>query len=254
MGTGHASPLYLDGASPVHRMAAQIKIVAALGIVLCVVATPREAFGAFAAYVVLLAVVAAGAAIPPRWLTSRLLIELPFVVLAIMLPFTAGGQRISVLGLPLSLAGLFAGWNIIAKGTLGLATSLLLAATTTPQDLLRGLRRLHIPELITTIMTLMFRYAGVVAGESRRMRLARISRGHDPRFLWQLAATARGLASLFVRSFERGERVHLAMVSRGWTGTMPDDGVRPAQWSRWVCGLTPVVVAAGVLGVALWTV
>ena len=50
------------------------------------------------------------------------------------------------------------------------------------------------------------------------MRRARLSRGHDPRFLWQVGATARGVGALFVRSYERGERVHLAMLSRGFDG------------------------------------
>ncbi len=74
---------------------------------------------------------------------------------------------------------------------------------------------------MVTIATLMLRYVDVIVGEARRMRLARISRGHDPRFLWQAGATARGVGALFVRSYERGERVHLAMLSRGWTGRMP---------------------------------
>ena len=100
-------------------------------------------------------------------------------------------------------------------------TSLTLAATTPLRDLLLGLQRLGAPALVVTIATLMLRYVDVIAGEARRMRLARISRGHDPRFLWQVGATARGVGSLFVRSYDRGERVHLAMLARGWAGRMP---------------------------------
>ena len=50
MGAGHAHPLYLPGHSPVHRLPAEVKIVAALLGVICVVATPREAFGVFAGH------------------------------------------------------------------------------------------------------------------------------------------------------------------------------------------------------------
>ena len=35
------------------------------------------------------------------------------------------------------------------------------------------------------------------------------------------ATLARSAGALFIRSFERGERVHLAMLSRGYTGRMP---------------------------------
>ena len=75
------------------------------------------------------------------------------------------------------------------------------------------------------------------------MRLARISRGHDPRVLWQAGATARGVGALFVRSYERGERVHLAMLSRGWTGQMPSLSDARTSRRQWLAGLAPVPVA-----------
>ena len=71
----------------------------------------------------------------------------------------------------------------------------------------------------------MLRYLGVIDGQMRRMQVARISRGHDPRRIWQARAVASTVGALFVRTFERGERVHLAMVSRGYAGSMP--AVRP---------------------------
>jgi cobalt/nickel transport system permease protein len=96
---------------------------------------------------------------------------------------------------------------------------------------------------VITIATLMLRYVDVIAGEARRMRLARIARGHDPRFLWQAGATARGVGSLFVRSYERGERVHLAMLSRGWTGEMPRLSDAVTSRRQWALGLAPAVLA-----------
>ncbi len=242
--------LHLPGTSPVHRLPAQVKIVAALLAVICVVATPRTAFWAFGLYLALLGVVWAIARVPVGHVAKRAVIEVPFVVIALVMPFLGGGERFTFLGLSLSEAGALAGWNILAKGTLGVLTSLTLAATTTPRELIVGLQRLRAPSVLTTIATLMLRYLDVIVAEARRMRIARISRGHDPRFLWQVGATARGIGSLFVRSYERGERVHLAMVSRGWTGAMPDSGVA-ARPLTWVVGLAPVLGTAVVLGTAL---
>jgi cobalt/nickel transport system permease protein len=243
VGAGHAHPLYLLGSSPVHRLPAEVKIVAAMAVVLCVVATPREAFAVFGGYLLLLAAVWAAARIPPGWIARRALIEAPFVVLAILLPITGGAPHVDLFGFSLSEPGLLGAWNILVKGTLGVLTSLTLAATTPLRDLLLGLQRLHAPALVVTIATLMLRYIDVIAGEARRMRLARISRGHDPRFLWQAGATARGVGALFVRSYERGERVHLAMLSRGWTGRMPPlSDARTSRW-QWFAGLAPVPVA-----------
>ncbi len=221
MGAGHGV-LHRPGDSPVHRLPPQLKIVAAFVSVLCVVATPREAFWAFGVYLLAITSVWWVARVPVSWFASRALIELPFVVLAVLLPLVGHGRRVDFLGVAVSVEGALAGWNILAKGTLGVLVSLTLAATTAPHDLLLGLQRLRTPSVLITIATLMLRYGEVIVGEAQRMRIARISRGHDPRFLWQVGATARGIGSLFIRSYERGERVHLAMVSRGWSGTMPE--------------------------------
>lgn len=226
-----------------HRLPSEVKIVAAFLGVVCVVATPREAFPVFAGYLLLLAAIWVVAGIPPGWMARRALIEAPFVVLAVLLPFAGSAPRVEWLGLDLSVPGLLAAWNILVKGTLGVLTSLTLASTTPLRELLLGLQRLHAPPLVVTIATLMLRYVDVIVGEAARMRLARISRGHDPRFLWQVGATARGVGALFVRSYERGERVHLAMLSRGWSGEMPrlTDAVTTRR--DWLRGLAPVGVA-----------
>jgi cobalt/nickel transport system permease protein len=251
VGAGHAHPLHLPGDSPVHRLPAEVKIVAALLGALCVVATPRTAFGVFAGHFLVLCAVWALARIPPGWILRRSVIEAPFVVLVVLLPLTGPPPTVAWLDLTLSEPGLLGAWNILVKGTLGVLISLTLAATTPLRDLLAGLSRLRAPALVVTIATLMLRYVDVIAAEARRMRLARIARGHDPRFLWQVGATARGVGALFVRAYERGERVHLAMLSRGFTGTMPRPDDDAPSRRQWLAGLVPTAVAA-VLAAGGW--
>ena len=253
MDIDRATVLHLPGESPLHVTAPEVKVVAALLVVLCVVATPREQFWAFGGYAVLVLCLVLLARVPLRWMAARSLIETPFLVLAILLPFTAGGVETQVWGGAVSVEGLYAGANIVVKGTLGVWVSLLLAATTSASELLTGMRRLRVPALVTTIASLMLRYVAVLVAEARRMRLARISRGDDPRWWSQTGATARGVGTLFVRSYERGERVHLAMVSRGGTGSLPDAEQRRTPVSAWFEGLAPVAVTASVMAVALWT-
>jgi len=236
MAGGHAHALYLDRDSAIHRLPPEVKLAAMVVFTIAVVATPREQFWAFGAYAGMVAVVAALARVPARWLLTRSLIELPFVVFALVLPFVGTGERVAWLGLELSVDGLYGAWNMLAKGTIGVLASLLLAATTTPRDLIIGLDRLHCPQIVTQIAAFMLRYLDVLAGEARRMRIARISRGDDPRFLWQVRGFAAGIGALFLRAFERGERVYLAMVSRGYAGRMPaawrDAGAATAgQWA-----------------------
>ncbi|MFC3381904.1 cobalt ECF transporter T component CbiQ [Couchioplanes azureus] len=245
MGAGHAHPLHLHRPSPVHRLAPEVKILAMLLFTVVVVATPREEFAAFGGYALLLAAVAVTARVPASWLAKRATIELPFVVLAVALPFAGHGDRVDWLGLSLSVDGLYGAWNIFAKGTLGVVASLLLAASTTMRDLILGLDRLRCPAVFTQIATFMLRYLDILVEDARRMRIARLSRGYDPRFLWQVKAFAVSVGSLFLRAYERGERVYLAMVSRGYDGRMPrpdTGGASAAQWAQ--SAALPVAAAA----------
>jgi cobalt/nickel transport system permease protein len=238
--------LHLSGTSPVHRLSPEVKIVAVLLFTVVVVLTPREEFAAFAGFAVLLALVAAAARVPAGWLLKRTTIELPFVLLAVLLPFFGHGPRVDWLGLSLSVEGLYGAWNIFAKGTLGVLASLLLAATTTARDLIHGLDRLRCPTVMTQIMTFMLRYVDVLIDDARRMRIARLSRGYDPRFLWQVKAFAVGVGALFLRSYERGERVYLAMLSRGYAGRLPSPAAGPAAAREWAFSSTLPVAAAGI--------
>ncbi|MFF3323179.1 cobalt ECF transporter T component CbiQ [Streptomyces sp. NPDC002889] len=235
MGAGHTHKLYRHGHSPVHGLPAHCKLIAVFGFVLVVVSTPREAVWAFGLYAVLLAAVAAVARIPTGYMLRRMLIEIPFVAFALLMPFVVPGEQVQVLGLSLSAPGLWGAWNILAKGTLGVAASVILASTTELRELLLGLQRLRLPSMLVQIASFMIRYGDVIADEMRRMSIARRSRGFEARGVrhWGVLATSAG--ALFIRSYERGERVHLAMVSRGYTGTMPVlDQVRASR-AQWTC-------------------
>jgi cobalt/nickel transport system permease protein len=244
-----ADRLYLAGDSPVHRLPAQCKLVAALAFVLAVVATPREQLWAFGGYAAMLAVVGAVARVPARLVLRRMAVEVPFVAFALLLPFVAHGPRVEVLGIGLSESGLWSAWNILAKATLGAVTSILLAATSDPRALLLGLERLRVPALLVQIATFMLRYADVIVGELRRMRIARASRGFEPRGPRSALVLARSIGALFLRSYERGERVYLAMLSRGYAGRMPvllESAATRGQWA--LAGVLPaaaIAVAAG---------
>lgn len=221
MGAGHGHRLHFHAYSPIHSARPHLKVLSLLGFMLLVVATPREWFPVFAVYVAVLLAVIRVSGVPFGYLAKRLVIEVPFVIFAILMPFVAAGPRVEVLGVGVSSVGLLAAWGLLIKGTLGVAASLTLAATTEPVDILHGLQRLRMPDLIVQIMGFMIRYLDVVTAELGRMLVAMRSRGCDPRSPRHWPVLARSLGALFIRSYERGERVHLAMLSRGYTGTLP---------------------------------
>ena len=224
MGAGHGHKLHYHGHSVVHRAEAHHKVLALLGFVLVVVATPPDWFAAYAAYLAVLGGLVWLSEVPATYLLKRMVVEVPFVVFALLMPFIATGPRVEVLGVSVSEAGLAAGWALLVKGSLGVLASLLLAATTEPRDLLAGLERLRLPHQLVQIMGFMVRYLDVVTDEMRRMRVARESRGFTARNPRHWPVVARSAGALFIRSYERGERVHLAMVSRGYTGRTPRTG------------------------------
>ena len=224
MGAGHGHRLHYHGHSAVHRAEPHLKVLALLAFVLVVVAIPREWFAAYAALLAVLLAVIAVSRVPLGYLLRRLVVEVPFVVFALLMPFVAQGPRTEVFGLEVSEPGLLAAGALLAKGTLGVLASLTLASTTEPDDLLRALQRLRLPDLLVQIAGFMIRYLDVVTGELGRMLVAMRSRGCDPRSPRHWPALARAMGALFVRSYERGERVHLAMLSRGYTGRLPQRG------------------------------
>ena len=243
--------LHLPGDSPVHRLRPQVKIVALVAFTCAIAATPREAVWAFGAYTALLAALFALARVPATWVLSRSLVESPFLILAVAFPFMIQGPEVYIGFVTVSEPGLWAGWNLFAKATLGVWAALLLSATTPIAGVLAGLSRLRCPEILLQITAFAIRYAHLTVAEVTQMRLARLARCDDPRFLWQAGALARSLGVVFIRSFERGERVWQSMAARGYTGRLPlEVGPAPASALQWSAALAAPALAAAI---ATWT-
>ncbi len=238
-----------DHVGSVRAAAPEVKLVAFALFVVAVVATPLATPWVFAVHALALVVVAGLARIPGWVLVRRVGIEAPFVVFALAMPFLAGGPTTTVAGLVVSRAGLHAGIEILVTATLTTVAAVLLGWSTSVADLLAGLERLRVPAVLVAIAGFMVRYGEVIGGELRRLQIARVSRGDNPRWLWQAQATASTAGTLFVRSYERGERVHQAMLARGFDGRMPQTA-RPAR-RAWTPALA--VVAPSVL-LTTWAV
>lgn len=256
MGGGHRHAadhqhLHVPRDTPVHRLAPEAKLVGLVVFVTVVAVTPRQLVAVFALDAVVLAGVVIIARLPIRVVAARLLVITPFVAFAVLVPFVAGGDQVEVLGTSLSVDGLWATWNIVTKATLGATASIVLSATTPIPELLRGLSRLRVPSALVGIVAFMFRYLDLLVDQLQRMRNAMVARCHDPRWLWQIRPIASSAGALFVRSYERGERVHHAMLARGFMGTMPDLHAHHSHRRDWIVAAVPGVVAVTALATAL---
>jgi cobalt/nickel transport system permease protein len=206
----HGTGLAGNTASPVHRLDPRAKVVGLLGLTVVAVTTPLHAWPVYAACAAVLAVVAAVAGVGPRTLWHRIRFLIPLVLfVAVFLPFVRGGSQVELGPLSVSQAGLAAFAAVSIKAVLGTLSAVLLGATTTFPSTLRALESLRVPHLF------------VVVDEVQRMRAALAARGYHPRSALQAAAIGRVATALFLRAHARGERVYLAMLSRGYAGSVP---------------------------------
>ena len=185
--------------SPIHRLPAAAKLLAALAILIVTVSTPR----AFVPVAAALAMTAALSRIPPLFLLKRLLFLEPLALgVAILTLLQPHGGKIFAL--------------IVVKATLCLLTVILLSNTTPFAEVLRVFRRARVPALLITTLALMYRYLFVLVEESGRMSRARACRTFASGRTGAWKSLAAVVGRLFVRSTERAERIHAAMCARGW--------------------------------------
>lgn len=243
----HGHELAGLGANPRRRLAPDTAIVGLVAFVLVVALTPRDRLGAIAIEAVVLVALVLVARVRSSIVLRRLVVITPFLVLAALTPFVAGGPTTRVLGLTVSTEGLWSAWNLASKASMGAAASIVFASTTTPTDFVTGLGRLRVPAVLVGIIGFMFRYLGLLVDQLGRMRMAMVARGHDPRWLGQARPLASSVGTLFVRSYERGERTHRAMLARGFTGRIPDLDDRRASVPEWCVALAPALIGGLVL-------
>jgi cobalt/nickel transport system permease protein len=214
----HAHALHVHGSSALHRAGAPTKLIGLALYVVCVAATSRYSLPFLGAEAAVLLIAVLVARLPAHLMASRLVVEVPFVAFAALLPFLGGGEHVDAWGLSMSVDGAWAAWGILAKATLCLGASIIVTATTTVPDLLAALSRLRVPKVVVSIAGFMVRYLDLLIAEWRRMRCAMVARGYEPKSLNAAGALANGGAALFVRAHERGERVYGAMLARGYQG------------------------------------
>jgi cobalt/nickel transport system permease protein len=212
-----------DPASPIHRLDPRAKVVGLLAVTIVAVSTPVAAWYVWVACALVLAAIAALARVDAGTVWRRARLVLPLILfVAAFLPFVRkGGETYDLGPLAVSEEGLLVLASVAAKATLGTVSAVLLGATTAFPDVLRALEALRVPRLLTLIAAFMYRYVFVVVAEVQRMRAALAARGYRPRTLLQAGTVGRIAAALFLRSHARGERVYLAMLSRGYAGSMP---------------------------------
>jgi cobalt/nickel transport system permease protein len=190
----------------------------------------------------------------------RAFLAAPFLLAALPLVFTRpedplGSFALGPLTLTISGEGLRMFTTIALKSWISVQAALLLAFTTPFHDLVDGLRQLRLPRIMVAIISFMYRYLSVLSDEATRMARARASRSADPdghgggSIVWRARITGSMVGSLFLRSYERSERIYAAMQARGFEGEFRHMHSRPLAAADYVA-LT-IVAGACLVFVAL---
>lgn len=244
------------GNSPFHRADPRLKLVGTLASILAITLVPVGGFAALGiAWLVLLA--ASGIArLGPLRLSRGAFIAAPFLLAAVPLVFVREGDPLGTIG-PVTISGeglvMFA--TIAAKSWLSVQVALLLTFTTPFHDLVDAMRDLRLPRILVAIIGFMYRYLAVLAEEATRMLRARAARSASVEggraggsLRWRARVTGQMVGSLFLRSYERSERIYAAMQARGFEGTFRHLTARRIRAGEWV-GFALLV--AGLVGFEL---
>ena len=231
---------YLEGGSWFHRADARVKLVMALGFILAVATLPPGKWAAFGAMQVLVWLAAGVSRVGLPRVLLRSLVALPFILIALPSMFTRPGIPLFDLNLifftaTATLEGLEFFVSVLLKSWTSVTAACILTATTPPMRLLEALRTLRLPAILVSIVMLMYRYLFVLVEEAQRMMRARaarsaaIGKNSGGTLVWRTKSAGGMAGSLFIRTLDRSERIYLAMLARGYDGSIRRQDAPPVS-------------------------
>ncbi|MFE1746965.1 cobalt ECF transporter T component CbiQ [Coleofasciculus sp. H7-2] len=228
-----------------HSLAPRTRILCTLLIVFAIALTPNGRWWTWAIYGLGMLGIILLSRVTWSILLKRIAVEFAFIgVVLLGTLFRDGGKVLWSWGLlRITTVGLMVLGSVTLKALLSLMMLNVLTLTTSVPALLNGLVALRTPPLLVAILASMYRYISVLIGEVNAMRRAAASRNLMGTNHWQRLVIGNMMGSLFIRTYERGERVYQAMLSRGYQGLPPVEKV-PSGGRRDIVALTLTVILA----------
>jgi cobalt/nickel transport system permease protein len=239
----HAFDQFQSQNSRIHRLDPRIKLVVTVAYILSNALLPDGSWSAFALSWLVLLIANDLSQLGLGFTTKRSVVALPFALVAISAIFSPLGEPLAEWNLgfitlvPTDI-GLIRFFSILVRSWLSVQMAILLVATTQFPDLIHAFEHLRVPRSLTTIIAFLYRYLFVLMDEVYRMLRARDARSagmpgqkHGGKLLWRARVTGSMAGQLFLRSYERSERIYNAMISRGYTGHIRT--LNPHNLNRW---------------------
>ncbi|MCL2140211.1 MAG: cobalt ECF transporter T component CbiQ [Dehalococcoidia bacterium] len=220
----HFLDQYRETGSFIHKLDPRVKFLAMLVMVIAVVAVPRTEWLAYGLFLILNVCLILLSRVPVAYVLKRSSVVIPFVLLVVVfLPFFKEGAEIGAVNIwnwhiGIKREGLLLAADIMCKAWLSIQSIISLTATTGMGELLKGLEKLKMPRIMIMLMSFMSRYVFVLSDEAEHLSQARNSRSFGGGIRLHVRTLGFMVGALFIRSFERGERVYGAMLARGFEG------------------------------------
>ncbi|MBM4041292.1 MAG: cobalt ECF transporter T component CbiQ [Planctomycetes bacterium] len=219
---------YIDhlamGDTPAHRLDARAKLVVVIVFTALLVSVPRYEVAALFPYAILPFAWLAFGGVPLGFVAKRLLLVSPFILfVAAFNPLFDAAPVLVRLG-PWAFwvrGGVLSCASVCGKFILTVSILVALVSTTRFHDLLKAMAWFRLPRLFIVVLSFLYRYLFLLVEQVQRMKRARECRAVGPgRLGWSLRSTGGIIGNLFLRTLERGERVHAAMAARGFDGSV----------------------------------
>jgi cobalt/nickel transport system permease protein len=191
--------------SPLHRLPVKVKLILTFAFLLLIALSPRQLWlvSLYAGTVFLLACISR---VPFKFILTRIIEALPAIL------FLSGLSLFQKNGCAVFLV-------YLVKALAAVTLMIILTSSTPFSELLNGLRLMGMPSLIILLLSFMYRYVFLLEDEFLRTKRAYQLRA-NPRInkFTQVRVLSNIVGVLFIRTYERAERVYLAMCARGFNG------------------------------------
>ncbi len=221
---------YHEKESFIHHLDPRVKVVTTIAYIVSNALLPDAAWFAFGMAWLFLLLVNLLSQLGLGYTLKRSIVALPFALIAITILFSMPGEpllsfKLLMWNLTITDAGFLRFVSILIRSWLSVQLAILLVATTRFPDLIHAFEHLRVPAILTTIIAFLYRYLFVLTDEVFRLIRARESRsaGATGRrsgggVLWRARVAGSMAGQLFLRSYERSDRIYNAMVARGYSG------------------------------------
>jgi cobalt/nickel transport system permease protein len=235
-----------EAESRLHRLDPRVKVVVMVLFILSNALLPDGAWAAFGLAWIVLLWANQLSNLGVDFSFRRSFVALPFALAAVSAIFSPLGNAISsfhFLGLDLTVTdyGLIKFASILVRSWLSVQAAILLVATTRFPDMIHAFEHLHVPAVLTTIISFLYRYLFVLTDEVMRLLRARESRSATApgqrsgrSVVWRAKVTGNMAGQLFLRSYERSDRIYNAMLARGYTGQIRTLNAHVMKSSDWL--------------------